>query len=263
MTTVSLGICTFSRPEYAERCTKAIVRHCSNVVDQIYIYDDGSDKKFHGAYQRAFKPIRAIGGVVVEHPENLGTASAKNELLGMALDDGADWLLLAEDDQIVQSPSAVTEYIRIAEATGSHHFSFAHHGPANLGGPVDIDGEVEFFPHSVGAWTLFSRECLESVGLFDPHFRGAWDHVEHELRLIQAGFMPSAAVHRFPDIAGSANLIKEIPGSIEKSSIRPRADWATNIRDGLIYWSTEKPETFAMLFGPDMPLHAYAQSIIG
>lgn len=259
--TIALGITTFNRPEMLEKSAKSVAKHLLDVVDYIFIYDDHSDDKHNGAYKRALKALP--DATYHASPANHGVAYAKNWLLRQGLDVGADWVFLLEDDIKITDAKAVTEYVRVAKANDLHHLSFAHHGPANLDGAMGYDGDVAYYAHSIGAWTLFSRECLESAGLLDENFHNAWEHVEHELRLIQAGFMPGAGVHRFPDVIGSASWLQELPNSIEKSSIRPRNDWSSSIRDGLIYWRDNKPETFAMLFGDGMPLQQYALNIIG
>lgn len=261
--TVGVGITSFDRPEFLEKCVRSILKNCGDVVDYIYVYDDGSDQKYRGAFSRAFKPLVGRDNArVIQNPENHGVAFAKNRLCEKLLKT-CDWVILCEDDLQVTDAKAVTEYVRICEDRGLHHLSFAHHGPANAGGPVEVDGDVAYFPHSIGAWTIFSRECLTQAGLFDQHFICAWEHVEHELRLAQAGYAPTTAPHHFPDATDSAAWIKEQPHAIDKSSIRPREDWHANIVHGLRYWRKHKPETYAQMFGLGTPLHAYATSLIG
>lgn len=258
---IMVGITTWNRPSMLDKTIRAVRDTVAPMCDQVLIHDDCSDPKYHGEYQRAFK--RMSSAMLQLDDANHGVAHSKNALLTQMLDDGADYLFLLEDDVTPLHEDAVLRYVEASEASGIHHFSFAHHGKANVGGPVVTTRYAEFYPHSVGAWTMFTRECLDAVGLFDENFHQAWEHVEHELRLIRAGYMPGSDVHKFPDVVGSASLLREIPNSIEKSSIRPRSDWQSNIRDGLIYWRDNKPETFAMLFGDDMPLHNYAMGIIG
>ena len=260
--TIGIGVTTHNRPEFAEKCLKSILSHCGDIADLILVYNDGSDQRHSGAYERAFKKLPPE--TVISSPENHGVAYAKNRLLERMLDADCEWVFLCEDDLKILAPQAVTEYVRVCEKHNLHHLSFAHHGPANIEGALEvIDGNIAYYPHSIGAWTIFSRECLEKVGLLDENFHNAWEHVEHELRLTQAGYMPGSAVHRFPDVVGSEYWITEQQGSIEKSSIRPRSDWSDNIRNGLIYWRDNKPETYDLLFGSGTPLEAYAQSIIG
>ncbi len=258
---VAVGIVTMNRPRFASKSVRAANACLSPLEIPLFLHNDGSDPKYRGEYRRIY--ARTPGMRVENPPENLGVAHAKNRLLERMLKEtDADWLFLLEDDILIQSQEAVTEYVRVAEEAGLHHLSFAHHGAANAGGPTSVSGDVAFFPHSIGAWCLYSRDCLESSGLFDEHFHNAWEHVELELRLIHDGFMPGAGAYSYPDVLGSGEWLKEIPNSIASSSIRPREDWYSSIRDGLVYWCDRKPETFEMLFGPGTPLEGYAQEVI-
>ena len=261
---IGVGVTTFDRPEMLEKSLKALIRNCSDIVDHIAVYNDGSDKKFHGAYQRAYKPLSIHASAdVFDVSENFGVSVAKNRLCAHLLAEGCDYVFLLEDDIRITDPKAVSEYLRVAKAYTLHHLSYAHHGPANIGGPVEVDGDLEYYPHSIGAWCLYSREFLLNVGLFDENFKNCWEHVEVEMRAFLMGYAPNGGPHRFADAAGSDQWLTEIPGAIEKSSIRPRPDWYSNIRNGLIYWRDNKPETYALLFGAGMPLEGYANGITG
>jgi GT2 family glycosyltransferase len=178
------------------------------------------------------------------------------------LEDEMDYLFLIEDDILITNPQCIGAYVNVSIQHGIHHLSFAHHGPANERGAVAVDGRVSYYEHSIGAFTMFTREALLTVGLFDENLLNAWEHVEHELRLIEAGFMPGAAAWKYPDVTGSELWLKEIPNSIERSSIRQRPDWQLNIRNGLEHWQATQPFTYAMLFGPGSRLEHYAATIL-
>lgn len=260
--TCAIGVTTMNRPAYLDKCLRALEANVRPLGCPVAVYNDGSDTKYRGEYNRAYRRVENL--TVFAPAENQGVAYAKNRLLEWMLGEtDATYLFLLEDDILLRSPKAVTEYVRVAKAAALHHLSFAHHGPANVGGPVATNGDVEFYPHSIGAWTMFTRKCLLDVGLMDENFHNAWEHVEHELRVIRAGYLPGADAMRYPDVAGSAEWLTEIPGSIDRSSIRPRGDWHDNIRNGLLYWRDNKPETYGMLFGPGTPLENYALSITG
>jgi len=251
---IGVTICTYNRPDFCEKTVKAVRKHLTEVVDHVVVVNDGSIPKFNGGYRRVEKATQSIGGTYIGMDVNGGVAKAKNIGLQFLLDKGCTWLFTLEDDILIQSPRAVTEYVRVAKASGVRHLSFAHHGEANLGGPVATDGELEYYFHSIGAWCHYTADEL-TKRLLDERFRNAWEHVHHELTL---GVEP----YRYPDIAHSADYLKEIPGSIEKSSIRPLPDWQSNIRQGLIMWKDTDPDTFKSLFGDGTPLQQYAQSII-
>lgn len=257
---VAVGICTYNRPEYLAKTAKAAGRVLAGVVDRWYVYDDGSDRKYHGSYQRAYRPVADRGGQVIVGDTNRGVAYAKNRLLEAMIEDGAAWLFLAEDDIKPVGPQAVTGYVAACEESGLGHLMFAHHGPANRAGPLAADGPVVYFPHAVGGWCIYSRRSLETCGLFDENFVNAWEHVEHSLRLALAGF--TTGPYRWADASGSGRWLEELPGSIDRSSIRPRPDWHHNIVSGLRYWQSEKPDTFDLLFGPGTPLEGWAHGLL-
>lgn len=254
--TVGITVCTMDRPEYCEKVVKSIRKHLIGVVDHLVVVNDGSSAKHNGSYRRVEKAVQSINGTYIGMDVNRGVAVAKNIGLQFLLDKDCTHIFTLEDDILITSPKAVTEYIRIADASGANHFSYAWHGPANQSGPLETVDEIDYFGHSIGAWVMYTREALLTHGLLDENFHNAWEHVHMELKL-------GAAPHRFPDIADSANYLSEIPGSIDHSSIRNRNDWSSSIRDGLLYWHDNDKTTYESLFGPSMPLHAYAQSIIG
>jgi GT2 family glycosyltransferase len=179
---------------------------------------------------------------------NHGVAHSKNRLLEEMLADGADWLFLLEDDILITSPQAVSGYLRACRESGLAHLSYAHHGPANADGPREVDGGVSYYRHYVGAWCVYSRQCLEDVGLFDEGFTNAWEHVQHTLRLAEAGYTEPRPWY-VADATGSEFWLKEIPGSFDNSAIRPRADCQANIDDGLSHWRVSSPETYELIFG--------------
>ena len=195
--TIGLTVCTFDRPAFCMKTVKAIRRHLDGVIDHLVVVNDGSNAKFNGEYRRVEKLVQSIGGTYIRQERNGGVAVAKNVGLRFLLGKSCDWLITCEDDILIRSPKAVTEYIRIGKQTGLTHFSFAHHGDANYSGPVDTDGDVEYYFHSIGAWCMFTADDLNKYGLLDENFVRAWEHVEHELRL---GCEP----YRYPDIAHSA-----------------------------------------------------------
>lgn len=258
--TIAVGITTYNRPKFLAKCLRGLAGALRGLDASVWVYNDGSDPRHSAEYQRAYRRLPEAS--IEEAGSNRGVAYAKNRLLEAMLADGADWLFLLEDDIEITSPDAISAYIDASRQTGVHHLSFAHHGDANASGPVAISSPIEFYPHSVGAWTLYTRQCLEAVGLFDENFHNAWEHVEHELRLVQHGFMPGAGAHRFPDVEGSSLWLREQPSAIERSAIRPRDDWQQSIVEGLAYWREARPDTFTMMFGPGMPLEDYANNTL-
>lgn len=258
---IALGVVTCNRPEFAEKCIKAIVRH-EPPIDALYVHDDGSDARHHGAYARAFRPLdRYKPTAWLHHDEmNRGVAVAKNLLLRRMLDDEADWLFLIEDDIRITSPEVIDGYIDAAVDHNLHHLSFAHHGPANQAVPGVTDGSVTYYPHAIGAFSLYSAISLQTVGLFDEGFRNAWEHVEHSTRLALAGF--TTGPYRWADATDSRHWLAEMPNSFGHSAIRNDPTWQHNMTSGLAHWRDSRPDSFDAMFGPDAPMHDYAQGVL-
>jgi hypothetical protein len=196
--------------------------------------------------------LPAVGEVmVVTDIEHRGPAWAKNQLLRQALESEADVFFISEDDVVVQSHEAITGYLAASEASGWGHLAFAHHGPGNHLGPVEKDRWVSTYRAYVGAWCLYSRQSIETCGLFDEEFRGSWDHVEHTLRLSLAGFHPLPPEPyelRAADATGSENWLREIPGSIERTTLPHTEQWTADRLRGRQHWKVTYPESYRLVF---------------
>lgn len=236
---IGLGVVTFRRPQFFNRTIESIQEHLLGVVDHICVCNDDDEANLVAAgydYSRLDDSIE-VGNL----PVNSGVAAAKNWCLKNLMNRGADWLFLCEDDLLIKSPGAVTEYIDVSEATGCQHLMFAHHGPGNERGPVSSIPEqnYELFAFCIGAWTLYTQEAIKKVGYMDEAFRNVYDHVEHTFRISKAGLM--TPMWQFMDVFDSTRLLVEQPGSIESSQIRRSAGWMQSIQQGLDHWRSIDP----------------------
>lgn len=228
---VGLGITTYNRPEYF---AQSIVSAIKASPDFLVVYNDGSTK----AYEEEYEKVKDNCEIIHEE-KNKGVAVAKNTLLKRLLELGCDHIFLMEDDIIIKSPRVFDRYIAAGLKLGLQHLNFAHHGPANQKGYEYTDGVIDYYPHCVGAFSYYTRECLEEVGLMDENFHNAWEHVEHTKRIGDMGY--TSPFSAFADVSNSKELLEEIPGSIEYSSIRPSKDWKERMKSGLEYWRSKDP----------------------
>lgn len=240
---VGVGICTYNRPEFLKQSIEGVKKHLMDVADVILLYNDGSSKgkkEYAKIYENLPEKI-----VYKNATKNKGVAHAKNWLLKKMLDAGCDYLFILEDDIIIKSPKAVTEYVRLSNESGIEHFQFVHHGNANEGKLVLSDKGIDLYRNPVGAWCMYTRRVLETVGLFDERYMNAWEHVEHSWLIANAGYTTpwGASVC---DLTKSRDYLKEIPNSIENSSIRPRGDFLANSINGLILWKQKYPRQFPL-----------------
>lgn len=223
---VGLGLITYNRPKYLQRSLNSVRKHLSDVVDTVWVYNDGSNVDYI--------EVDTSGVNYYKAKQNKGVASGKNWLIKQLLKEGCDYIFLQEDDIIVKSPKAVTEYIRLSELSGIEHFMFAHHGPANKGMLYHRKNGVDLYTACVGAYTMYTRKAIEKAGYFDCKFYNAWEHIEHTFRIQKVGL--TTPYPTYPDLTKSKDYLTEIPGSIKNSSIRPNKEWTLNIVKGLLHW---------------------------
>lgn len=245
----AVGVLTRDRYDYFARCVTSLYRHLNLMFedDSIIVYDDGSTDP---RYDQLLKGMRDIGVVAHQGITPRGVAHGKNWLLREMLDGTqADFLFLCEDDLIVLAPEAVTGYIEACTLSGLGHLSWHGHGGLNPA-PIGANGPVTYWPASVGAWTIYSREALADAGLMDEAFSqwSAMDHVEHSQRLADAGWTTPWPYNA--DATGSEEWLAEQPGAIESSIIRADPNWPANIEAAKAYWQRAHPATYTRVFGP-------------
>lgn len=244
--TVALGVLTRDRPEFFARCIESIHEHLGSTVEWIFVYDDGSIS------QTDTVPICAVldMGIRVErgaHPR--GVAHGKNWLLTMMLSrTPCDWTVICEDDLVITDPMVVANYVAACEESGFDHLSFHAHGPLNPA-PIGMDdtGAVTYWPNSVGAWAIFSRQAILQAGQYDEGFHNAMEHVELTQRMAERGY--TTKWPRNADATGSEAWLAEQPGAIESSVIRADPNWAANVEAAKRYWQRAHPESFRRVFG--------------
>lgn len=169
------------------------------------------------------------------------------------LDQGCEHIFLMEDDILIKDEKVFEKYINHSLISGIKHLNFALHGPANKKGSTgfktledrkDVDGEpnprmiipypegvkIALYPNCVGAFSYYHKSVLDKIGLFDPMFKNAWEHVEHTFQAIKNGFHPP--FWYFADIENSWEYLTDIPNSIQESTIARTPEWNDNFIKG-------------------------------
>lgn len=227
---VGVGITTFQRFDRFKECFESLLKNCRD-VDEILIVEDASeidrekyDKYFEGLM---FKHIK-----VLKHRKNRGVGVSKNEIMRYFYDKGFDYIFTLEDDINVKSPEVFKTYVMASLGSGYQYLNFAKHGKLNTTFYKNsVNGvELKFYPHIVGAFTLYTRKLIESVGYHDERFKNAMEHVEYTYRVSLKGL--TSKFWHFADVANNTELLEEQAGSLEDSSIRPRKDWNNNVVSG-------------------------------
>lgn len=245
---VGVGITTWRRPSHFHNCIRSVSEHLLDVVDEFYVYNDGSGPEYEARYQWVYQfgDFNHSRFEITHDYHNRGVAYAKNHVMRSMADAGCDYIFTLEDDQLIKSSKAVTAYIDAHNTSNIHHLLFAHHGPANEGGPVDVlyDGEIEVYTACVGAWNFYTKEILALGGYMDhEHFFNAYEHCEHSARLGRTGLC--LPFWRFPDVRNSKDYIEEQPDALVSSQIRAQPNWWQDMHKSLEYWKSIDKETWS------------------
>ena len=180
--------------------------------------------------------LREVGhgrAELLQNDTNLGVGKSKNRALRHLLQAGMDHLFLMEDDIFVKDASVFEQYVEAARITGIQHLNFSQHGPKNkssdgIPDPVTtIDYgllRIALHRHCVGAFSYYSRSCLETAGLMDEDFYNGGEHLEHTYQILRAGFHPPFWF--FADVNRSEELLGDEPWAVTQSLIASRADQA-------------------------------------
>ena len=226
---IGLAVITYNRPDYCLKVLESLIANNCGGANKVIVIDDNSTI----SYKHIISLLYQTNISFYTNSTNRGVAHSKNKAFKLLLEAGCDHIFLMEDDILMVDPDTCGYYISSAERFKVQHLNFGLHGTMNTGKGFWKDG-VFCYPDCVGAFSYYSREVLEKVGLMDENFKNAWEHVEHTYRIIEAGYHPE--FWNFADCPISDELLKEIPGSIDNSVIRPRSDWMENIQRGRIYW---------------------------
>jgi GT2 family glycosyltransferase len=219
-TKIGIGIITCDRPDYLKKLVKSLE---GITVSELYIINDGV-KQIDG------------GGLKTHNntPPKQGVGKAKNQALRYLKDN--DYIFLLEDDIVVKDKKVFEKYVEASKLSGIQHFNFAFHGTDNYkpdGTPavrlkLDYSPSVSIclYPNVYGAFSMYTKKCIEEVGLMDEFYFNAMEHVDHTASIIKAGMHPP--FRWFADIADSNKYIEEIDRAHSGSEIRRDQKWIEN-----------------------------------
>ena len=226
--TIGIGISTCNRPSQLKKLLHSLNK-AHSFIDYIVIVNDGLP----------LDDLQLTKETLFQNEQNLGVAKTKNKSLNFLMSKSCDHMFLIEDDIFVKDVSVFERYIQSSKLTGIQHFNYSQHGLCNKLPHTDnpnprlvVDyGEIKlpFFVACVGAFSYYSKLCIEKVGGMDELFYNACEHVEHTHRIHLAGMHPP--FWWYPDIENSQQYLGDEPWSLQQSLISSRSDRET-------IWST-------------------------
>jgi len=247
---IGVAVIACDRLEYTKQCVASVLANKGPLTDIILIND--GVKIPDGELPEGIE-------IMNNRPPYQSVGKAKNRAMQVLVNRDCDHIFLIENDIIVQTPDVWQKYIDVAKTTGVKHLNFGYHGPANRTpdykkpNPRYVveypDGiKLALNLHCVGAFSYFNKAFMKDVGYHDTFFKNAWEHVELCQRAIAKNYLP--AFWWFPDVEGSDEMLKEIPGSIQNSSITHTEKWTENMHKGAEHYrkihgvsAVENPDT--------------------
>jgi GT2 family glycosyltransferase len=212
---IGVGIVTYNRPHLLQKLLNSL-NYC-NFVDLIIVNDGDRIDNLEG-----------WNYYLVNNPTNLGVGKSKNVALRHLLDKGCDHIFLIEDDIFIKDETVFHKYIEASKVSGIQHFNFSQHGVMNKSFDgtqtptprliIDFkDSKIALYPHCVGAFSYYSKKCLDEVGILDEKYYNACEHVDHTYEIIKQGMHPP--FWYFADIDESWKYLGDEEWSMKNSTI--------------------------------------------
>lgn len=226
---IGLGLITYKRPDYFKKCFSSIPK---TKLNEIVVVNDGTPYDFNGDVE------------LIQHKTNKGVGISKNDAFRYLLNKECDYIFLMEDDIIIKDESVFEKYIETHKETGIHHFNYSQHGLMNKYPNSDTpnprskieykNNSIHLYLHCVGAFSFYTKKCLDTVGLMDERFYNATEHLEHTYNIIKAGMHPP--FWWFADIYESNKYLSDIPWSKSTSTISSDSNHTKIVNESLNYF---------------------------
>jgi GT2 family glycosyltransferase len=237
---IGVGIVTCDRVNFFEKCLNSI----PDYVDHIVVVNDGKDD-INIDNKKNIKFIK--------NTKNVQVGECKNIAMRELLDSNCDYIFTLEDDIFIKEPDTFLKYINASNITGIEHFNFGFSQRENLDKnlkPVyrnvieyTNDLKIVLTPNILGAFTFFTRKCLQTVGLHHHLFnKGHGDHPELTYRAYKHGF--TTPFWWFADLYESWNMIGNSSNLGSDSLVRNQKEFAENF--------AQARNNFKLLHGVDM-----------
>lgn len=201
MPNVWIIILVWNGKKWLEPCLQSLAQYRNKVPYQIMVVDNGSTDDSADFVRKSHSEV-----TLIETGKNLGFAGGNNVGITQALDEGADYILLLNQDTVVFE-NWMDQLIDLAQ--GQPHlgiigpFQYDYEGKtydrvfenqlaANTSYFEDKknDAVAPYYitPHVIGAAMLLRRESIESLGTFDPYYFLYFEEKDLCRRTLAAGY---------------------------------------------------------------------------
>jgi len=198
---ISVIIVHYNTPHFLKTCLDAIFNQTYENIEVIFIDNNSPEREgiefVRDAYSHSPETRNNKSLMIVDNAENLGYAKAANQGIKIAMENGADFLVITNPD-IIYTPEYFEKIVEriekdtsVASITGKvYKYDFTNQKPTNIIDTVGLfayksrrviddgqgvedkgqfDEEQEVFGIS-GACPLYRRNALEDVKIGDEYF---------------------------------------------------------------------------------------------
>jgi glycosyltransferase involved in cell wall biosynthesis len=229
---IGVGLITCDRQDFFTKAIKSLINALEDYpYHELIVVNDG------------LTAIHSEDYHVVNTGGKIGVGRAKNVALNYLLNKNrkCEHIFLMEDDIEISDPYVFKEYIKTASVTGIKHLNYALHGNHNRDNYGNAlvrktvnypdNTKVDLYPNLLGAFSYFHNSCLDEIGLIDPDYYNAMEHVDHTYRAIKAAYHPP--FRWFADVHGSDKMLKDIVPDHQQSKIRNEANFQETFKKGV------------------------------
>ena len=219
MEKIGVGIITYNRPNGLKKLLDSL-SSCNHI--DLVIVNDGEH----------IDNLQGYNYHLINNDTNLGVGKSKNKALRYLYESKCEHLFLIEDDIFVKDITVFEKYIEASKISGIQHFNYSQHGIMNKSWPdgkanpiivIDYGSiKIPLYMATVGAFSYYSRTCIEKVGYMDERYYNACEHVDHTYEIIKKGMHPPFWYNA--DIENSWEYLGDEPWSIEQSKISSKHD---------------------------------------
>lgn len=207
MNKVAICISTSFRPKEFEQSCINWVSHSQHIDARVFVVEDGSN---YSIADHSFE-------------DKVGVAVVKNKCIELAMDWGADEIVLSDDDTWAIS----NDWYELYSGVNQNHLMY------NFYDKGIVHGSIKSHKKPSGCMMYFKRICFETVGGFDTNYSPyGWEHIDLSRRIYNAGLTP----FRFIDAVGSNKVIYSLDEHKLTKSTVDRADKDKFINDTYQYF---------------------------
>ncbi len=225
---IGVGIITCDREDFFKKAVESLLEALKSYPNsELIVVNDGET------------PLQSKDYQLINTEGKIGVGKSKNVALSHLQNQGCEHIFLMEDDVKITNSEVFDLYIKTAKETGVKHLNFALHGNHNLDlykNPIKRKtinypngAKISLYPNILGAFSYYHADTLNAVGLMDPIFYNALEHVDHTYQIIKAGYHPP--FRWFADVEGSENYLKDIVPDHQESKIRSDEDFMKNFME--------------------------------